>query len=498
MNFSSKTTNLNELLNNNELTNFKNYLTNKYNTKLYQNNCSIEIFKKENEVTIEFNFNLKYGENLVDYIFEPVLVIGDRDLPCCNFQNSLGLFFEPNALLEVEFDGKIFESVYWSDLLVRLKIQNKKINLIGNKYFVPLEFGLFSEGTGFIPNVNSKNLKIRIKTNGSLFLNDSSKLNNNLDLIYNVFVINKFKITNTKNTIKLLNNFFSNPNNKKLLDYSLQNKSKKQVQKVIFESKSNQTTNNCDLPPYLSSQNIPLFNLGSLYNQSFDIRPEIFRQPRTNDLNDLFSNTYLNNNCRNIYNYDNIQAYNSTGFDNSNGDTLLDYNFDEQIDEYKKEPSNDNSVYYNCQKEKLFNNKVSFISSIIKQIETKNTNNLVRFQTKSLSSLVFYFMNKDSNELENVKFDNIRLKLNGKTVFESSTVLLNYNMTNKYNKDLLSLGIYIIPYEFNENTDSANNFELVFDSLAMIPATTTINLFYLSKSIYIFEENSTDLINLVW
>lgn len=59
----------------------------------------------------------------------------------------------------------------------------------------------------------------------------------------------------------------------------------------------------------------------------------------------------------------------------------------------------------------------------------------------------------------------------------------------------------MIPYKYNStnfsNTNSINYFELVFDGLVVPLKTFNLCLFELINSLYIFDENSIDRINLL-
>ena len=145
------------------------------------------------------------------------------------------------------------------------------------------------------------------------------------------------------------------------------------------------------------------------------------------------------------------------------------------IEEYKKELEQPEKYYY--QKEKLFNKKISLIFEMSKEINELNfLNKSVNFQSNSLSKLYFYFTSNVNNQ-ENI-FESIRLKLNGKTIYEAERELLTYNI-NKNNDNLV---LYLIQVNTsNSKSDDIDNYELVFDGLTQPVNSLGLKLFESGK-----------------
>lgn len=68
----------------------------KYSPNVIQNDCLVKIQENESKLTIEFTFNQKYGSDIVDLIFEPILVY--NLLNSTSTSNSLDTY-------ELIFDG---------------------------------------------------------------------------------------------------------------------------------------------------------------------------------------------------------------------------------------------------------------------------------------------------------------------------------------------------------------------------------------------------------
>ena len=162
----------------------------------------------------------------------------------------------------------------------------------------------------------------------------------------------------------------------------------------------------------------------------------------------------------------------------------MDYEFNDEIDEYKNiDDQNNTNQYY--QNEKLFNKKVSLICDIVKEINYITIlDKSISFQSAPFTNLYFYFSNtlNDQNNL----FDSIRLKLNGKTIYEAEREILTYNVNNENNYKL-----YLIPTNlFSSKSNSNDNYELIFDGLTQPFNLLNIKLFESSKHLCMYSDSN--------
>lgn len=74
LNYTNKKVKKNEIFNCDELNNFLKNVFDKYSPNIVQNNCPI--IKKENEENYIFEFiiNQKYGSEMIDLIYEPIIL----------------------------------------------------------------------------------------------------------------------------------------------------------------------------------------------------------------------------------------------------------------------------------------------------------------------------------------------------------------------------------------------------------------------------------------
>lgn len=510
MNSANKNVSKHELLSLLELSNFKNYIQCKYSPNVIQNDCLVKFTddSKENKLFIEFIFNLKYGTDYVDFICEPILVYQKpqsyasaniSELICANFSP----IFHSDDLIELIFNEKTIELSSFSTLLAKLKINNKKITNMGLKYFIPLEIGILN--SGFVINSdNQGELKVKISIKKTPFRQVNLMDYHGFQIKYKSYIVSKYKIKNSNPTIKLLNQYFSHPSNKKLLSSDL-----KSIQKICFELYNpSETTNQTQSFAQSQSQTDPIYksSIFSSYNkiQRLESRkePQIYSQELYSMGMPNYSNIVgtLYNDMSKSYDYDNVQSFNSGGFGDVLGNMFqssIDNEFNDEIEEYKKIDIDDEKQHY-YQKEKIFNKKTSLLCDVIKEINPIVVyDKSVSFQMTPLSNLYFYFSNHLIMDNKINLFDSIRLKLNGKTIYETEREILEFNVDSGN-----SNGLYLIPIGSSglscSKSNSLDNYELVFDGLTQQLNTIDIKLFESSKylSYYSDSEPSPCLIKL--
>lgn len=194
-----------------------------------------------------------------------------------------------------------------------------------------------------------------------------------------------------------------------------------------------------------------------------------------------------------FYDYENVQPYNAGGF-NSDGELncfktfknqiLPDYvpndEINDEIEEYKKSEKVINSQYF--QKKKLFNKKISLFCDMVKEIECSNVlNKNVSFQSKSLNKLYFYFTSDEFKKSSN-PFESVRLKMNGKTIYEAECELVILNNSSLY--QLFSIQIN------NSESNTLDTYELVFDGLEKPLNIMGIKLFEISKYLCCYSRDN--------
>ena len=477
--FTSKNISKQELINQEELVNFKNYIGKKYSPAQIQNNCLYNYNITENNIELEFIFNQKYGNDIVDFLFEPILIYESNNVTSevdCNLCPIL----QHNDLIKLIYNNKVIESMSYSTLLAKIKIAGKQINKIGNKFLIPLEFGILKSGFPVDTN-NITELKLRFDLNKST-KNIAFNCYDGFQIIYKCFINDKYKIKNTSQTIKLLNQFFSNPNNKKLLS-------------EINEQKHLSNTNKIQVELQDNDKSIPIYYTSNIIKEQQPVQT-IFHDYA----NKIYNDNNSNGNFNNSYDYNNIQPFNcgnqesdtnkfSIQYGSNRFQNLLDYEFNEQVEEYKKTNESENSMYF--QNKKIFNNKVNLITTIGSEISYKISNNkTIIFNSKSFSNLYFYFSNDNSRVQLNL-FNGIKLKLNGKTVWESDIELL---YTNTICSDFL---LYTISYEFNSKTsDGVNNLELTFNNLTIPINLIGLKLIEYSNYMCSYSNGNVNLITL--
>jgi len=477
MNTTNKNISRQELLGSQELSDFKNYVMDKYSPTIIQNNCVVKSTETHNKITIEFSFNQKYGSEFVDLICEPILtyqqcgVSSSSSTSLISNIDTTNLYpiLSSNDFVELSYNEKILESYSYSTLLSKLKINKKQIINMGSKCLIPLEFDILS--TGFIVNPDKAGiLKIRFRVEKTSTRNIELKNYLGLEIKYNSFISSKLKIKNSSQTIKLLNHYFSQPNNNFLL--------------------SNTKSDSKYIPIHKSTNS----NLSYDKNQCLDIRQEppfILPQNYSNIVNSLYcemaKGNYYDNMAKGNYDYDNIQPYNSSCFDGIAFKSLIDNEQDEEIEEYKKVFETNEKFYY--QKEKLFNKKISLICEIGKELGDLNfSNKSVCFQSNSLSKLYFYFTSNLNNQNQVNIFDSIRLKLNGKTIYEAEREILTYNI----NKNGDNFGLYLIQVNSsNSKSYDVDNYELVFDGLTQSVNSLGLKIFESGKYLCSYIDSNT-------
>lgn len=510
MNSTNKNISRQELLGSQELIDFKNYVLDKYSPTIIQNNCVVKTTETDKKINIEFSFNQKYGSEFVDIICEPILTYQQYGESSSLVSSSSSIsnidttnlypILSYNDLVELSFNEKIIESYSYSTLLSKLKMNKKQITNMGSKFLIPLEFDILN--TGFIVNPDNMGiLKITFRVEKSPTRNIELKNYLGLEIKYGSFISSKLKIKNSSQTIKLLNHYFSQPNNKKLL-FKTESDSKyiielpnqditrseqytqfAQTAQTIQTAQLAQTTQN-----YQPSQYIPIYkstnaNLPFNKNPSLDIRKEpiitysqesqfTLPQNYSNIVNSLYGEMAKGN-----YDYDNIQPFNSSGLDGGALQSLIDYEQNDEIEEYKKVSETNEKSYY--QKEKLFNKKISLICEIGKELcDLTFSNKSASFQSNSLSKLYFYFTSNLNNQNQVNVFDSIRLKLNGKTIYEVEREILTYNI----NKNGDNFGLYLIQVNSsNSKSDEIDNYELVFDGITQPINSLGLKIFESSK-----------------
>lgn len=507
MNSTNKIVPRQEFLNNQELSNFSNYVMNKYSPNVIQNDCLVKTQENETKLTIEFTFNQKYGSDVVDLIFEPILVYNlSNSSSSSGSVNSSNLspILQSDDMVELVSNNKILENVSFSTLLARLKLTSNQIITINTKYMIPLNFGILM--SGFVvdtENLGTLKIIINITKTPSRQINLSDY--NEFQLKYKSYITSKYKIKNSSNTIRLLNQYFSNPLNKKLLgepvSYSIKNKIfiepdvKLQMTQSAQVSQSipvYKTTGSTGSSGFSSCSTIPEHKI-----QSLDIRKEpmlINHEPVLQNYSTIVNSLYSQ--MKKGYNYDNIQAFNSAGGDSCDdsccglvGQSLIDYEFNDEIEEYKKIDTSLDSQYF--QKEKLFNKRISLFCDIAKELECLSVSNKnISFQTTTLTNLYLNFTTNNVNET----FNAIRLKLNGKTIYEAEREMI-FEKNNIYGSSQL----YLIPInttEINSSLNSLDTYELIFDGLTQPINELGIKLFEISKYIcyYSISKHSPKLI----
>ena len=501
MNSTNKIVPRQELLNNQELSNFSNYVMDKYSPNVIQNDCLVKTQENESKLTIEFTFNQKYGTDVVDLIFEPIMIYNLSNSSNSVNSSNLSPILQSDDMVELVYNNKTLESVSFSTLLARLQLGSSRITTTNTKYMVPLNFGILMSGF-VVDSENPGTLKILI----NIMKSPSRRINlsdyTGFQLKYKSYITSKYKIKNSSNTVKLLNQYFSNPSNKKLLE---ENVSDSIRNKIIIEPDS-------ELQMTQVSQSIPVYKItGTSGNtscstipthkvSSHDIRTEPVQKNQLPMLDPLpdFQNysTIVDNLYSQIarYDYDNIQAFNSTGCVDSAyglvGQSLIDYEFNDEIEEYKKIDTSLGSQYF--QKEKLFNKRISLFCDIAKELECLSVlNKNVGFQSSSLANLYFYFTAVDTNGT----FDSVRLKLNGKTIYEAEREMILLNNHNE------SSQLYLIPINTtgtNSTSNSLDTYELIFDGLAQPVGNLGIKLFEISKCLcyYSISKNSPNMVKM--
>lgn len=479
-----------ELLNNQELSNFSNYIMDRYSPNIIQNDCLIKTHEFDTKYTIEFVFNQKYGYDVVDLIYEPIMIYNltnDTDKP-----NPINLFpiLEPNDIIELIFNNKILETMSFSTLLARLKLTSSQITTTNTKYMFPLNFGILM--SGFIVDIGNQGI---LKININIAKSQSRQINlmdyMNFQLKYKSYLIAEYKIKNSSNTLKLLNHYYSHPTNKKLLEEPVSDSIKN---KIIIEP-------DIKLQPIQSTQSIPVYKT-SFSDSNANIKMTTDRNYMTqhNQLNSLYNSTpasqqNYSNIVNSLYNqmakegYENTQSFEPFDPTEDFGEiygfnqNLIDYEFNDEIEEYKKIDTLPSSQYF--QKEKLFNKKVSFFCDIVSEIECQSiTNKSISFQASSLTNLYFYSNTDNGTNL----FDSLRLRLNGKTIYESEREIMLLNCDESFQ-------LYFIPINTTK-TNILDTYELIFDGLTQPVNKLEIKLFEISKymSCYSTSNNSPNLI----
>ena len=329
MNSTNKNISRQELIGSQELIDFKNYVLDKYSPTIIQNNCVVKTTETDKKINIEFSFNQKYGSEFVDIICEPILTYQQYGESSSLISSSvlnidttnLYPILSYNDLVELSYNEKIIESYSYSTLLSKLKMNKKQITNIGSKFLIPLEFDILN--TGFIVNPDNMGiLKITFRVEKSPTRNIELKNYLGLEIKYGSFISSKLKIKNSSQTIKLLNHYFSQPNNKKLL-FKTESDSKYIIE--IPNQDITQTTQIAQTAQlaqnYQQSQYIPIYkstnaNLPFNKNPSLDIRKEpiitysqesqfTLPQNYSNIVNSLYGEMAKGN-----YDYDNIQPFN--------------------------------------------------------------------------------------------------------------------------------------------------------------------------------------------
>jgi len=493
MNSTNKNISKQELLGCDELINFKNFIECKYSPNTIQNDCLIKYSEShENKLIIEFTFNQKYGTDYIDFIYEPILVYQKPISPSNTSTNIFDInLFDLSPLLfsddfvELIFNEKTIESISFSTLIAKLKINKKQIINIDSKYFMPLELGILT--SGFV--VNSENINtLRVKFTIKKFPTRQVNLSDyyGFQLKYKSFITPKLKIKNSIRTTKLLNEYFSHPSNKKLLSVDLEPKLKISNEFTTQSTQSTQSAQSAQsaqssqfVQSAQSAQSIPVYR-STMKNQ------EHYSLNMSNYPNMIGT---LYNEIGKCYDYDNIQPFNSLSIGDgiSNGfQSLIDYELNDEIDEYKKiDDVNDIIQYY--QNEKFFNKKITLIYDMVKEINNVGIlDKSISFQATPTSNFYFYFSNYLNENNHTNLFDSIRLKLNGKTIYEAERVILSFNVNNDN-----IYGLYLIPNNsFSSKSNSVDNYELIFDGLTQSLNLLNIKIFESSKYLSIYSNSN--------
>jgi hypothetical protein len=484
-----------ELLSLDELNNFKKYIENKYSPSVVQNECIVKTINNfaDDNYTIEFTFNQKYGTDIVDFIYDPVLVYQQQTQQTQQANNNpmnLKHILSPDDMIELVHNESVIESMSFSTLIAKLKLSNKQITNIGSKTFVPFDFGVLM--SGFVVNINDlSTLKVSIN------IKNASQREINLDdymgfqLKYKSYISSKYKIKNSHDAIKQLNNYFSQSSNKKLLE-----KQNNVISKIFVEKEFDHALAPAPAPaPVQLTTNLNHIKTSQKNINSFDIRDgqslPSFRsvQPlqNYNDIVNSLHNQIAQDGCIYNYDYDNVMAFNSMGATDNVGDGfqgLINYEFNDEIEEYKTSKEDINQVYF--KKEKLFNKRVSLFCELTKEIKiNRMTNDSINFQSSSLTNIYFYFTNQPLQQPN--LFDSVRLKLNGKTVYETEMEILTLNVEENNS----NYNLYMIPINLNlAETKEADNYELIFYGMDCALSDTGIKLFEVSKHLCYYEPNS--------
>jgi len=383
----------------------------KYSPNVIQNDCLVKIQENETKFTIEFIFNQKYGSDVVDLIFEPIMVYNlSNSSSSLNSVNSSNLspILQSDDMVELVYNNEILETVSFSTLLARLKLTSNQITITNTKYMIPLNFGILMSGF-IVDTENQGTLKILINITKSSSRQINLSDYNRFQLKYKSYMTSKYKIKNSSNTVKLLNHYFSNPSNKKLLEepkacsgllskipLSLNDNTIKSFESVLdsnknkiiiepnIELQTNQSAQSAQsaqsIPIYRTiNSTIPTHKIENCYNSS---------EPGSQNYSTIVNSLY-NQMAKEGYDYNDIQAFNSTECGKSGyefmGQSLIDYEFNDEIEEYKKIDTLSNSQYF--KKEKLFNKKISLFCDITKELECLNVSNKnLSFQSTPLEN----------------------------------------------------------------------------------------------------------------
>ena len=185
-----------------ELTNLKNYIEQNNVINVIQCYCLPCYSEINDNYLLEFNLNLKYGKEMINFIYEPVLI--------CDNEEFFNTVFQSGNMIEFKYNDITVDSIDLKTLLEIMEFEsttNKHIEYkhIEYKQFISLKFGVFT--SGFVINHDNLNeLKIVLKLKNKI-------INKNLKIVYKGIITNT-DIKNSKETIKLLNNCFLQSSNK--------------------------------------------------------------------------------------------------------------------------------------------------------------------------------------------------------------------------------------------------------------------------------------------
>lgn len=341
-----------------------------------------------------------------------------------------------------------------------MKLTEKSIRCVDNKYILPLNFGILK--SGFIVDLeNPKTLKVVLTLKKSEYSQINIDDYNSFQLKYNCLITTKYKIKNSKKTTKILNEFFSYSSNYKFLN-----------EQPINEINTRQENNN-DIKPKNTNSILNYKNYVYGYNDEFN-------NVGLNNLNKTYNDFFPKQNDDDYDNYENIVPFN----DFSNACDSIFNNENDTIEEYKKTSETLNEKQLNFyEKKNFFKNKIGLLCEItneLKNIYISNKN--VYFQSTLLNNLYFYFTNTENNS-----FESVRLKYNGKIIFEAEKILLNIN--NNFDQ-----GLYLIPINTNVSnilcSESIDSYELVFDGLTDNKILEELKFFEISKNLCIYSQNN--------